>query len=77
MNRDFERTHGGSEIVPGSVGAGETWPAGRAVCATAGHFVTCVSLRVALPLVASKMLVPTNGRTAAKPVYSTKCPPPA
>jgi hypothetical protein len=45
----------------------------RAACAAGGPFVTRIPLRVALPLVASKdALVPTNGRTAAKPVYTSR-----
>ena len=30
-------------------------PAGRAPCAGCGHFVTCVGLRVVLPMVATKI----------------------
>src|SRR5271170_148809 len=37
-------------------------PAGRAHCAWGGHFVTCIPLRLTLPLVAVRYLAPTNGR---------------
>jgi hypothetical protein len=36
------------------------------------HFVTCVSLRVRLPLVAWKISVPTNGRAERSGIRSTK-----
>src|SRR3984885_15644052 len=47
-------------------------PAGRAPCAGGGHFVTCVPLRLALPLVASKILCRPSGGLEAKPVYSPR-----
>jgi peptide/nickel transport system ATP-binding protein len=55
----------------------ERWPAGRARSARCGHFVTGIPLRLALPLVARRYLLPTNGRPWAKPVYmsrSDRCP---
>ena len=51
-------------------------PAGQAPCAGSGHFVTCIPLRLALPLVASYLsLRPTGGPAAFVPpgavVWST------
>ena len=51
-----------SRIVWFVFGVCERWPAGRARCARCGHFVTGIPLRVALPLVARRYLLPALGQ---------------
>jgi hypothetical protein len=55
----LERSNGGhiSDVTVKAVG----WPSGRDRYARRGHFVTCILLRLALPLV-TRRFVPTIGR---------------
>ena len=44
----------------------------RAPCAGSGHFVTCIGLRVVLPMVVGPASVPTNGRIAETFLTTTR-----
>jgi hypothetical protein len=65
-------SHSGETLPAATTKMYRGWPVGRTSCPEGGHFVTCISLRVALPLVANKISTPTNGRPTAKPQYKSR-----